>query len=91
MKFKKRLRGVSNGQMTDDALTDLIRVLSCETIAVAEGGRTSWAPIVSHWELKNGDFDIEFSEQGLALMEATQDKRAELVQVLFEHITTTVH
>lgn len=91
MKFKKRLRGVSNGQMTDDALTDLIRDLSRETIALSEGGRTSWAPIVSHWELNNGDFDIEFSEQGLALMEATQDKRAELVQVLFEHITTTVH
>jgi len=91
MKFQKVLRGVSNGQMTDDALTNLLRDLTRETIAVAEGGMTSWAPIVSHWELNNGGFNIEFSEQGLALMEATQDKRAELVQVLFEHITTTVH
>ena len=91
MKFQKRLRGVSNGQMSDDALTKLLRDLSRETIALSEVGRPSWALIVSRWELNNGYFDLEFSEQALALMEATQDKRAELVQVLFEHITTTVH
>jgi|LNAP01.1.fsa_nt_gb hypothetical protein len=91
MKYQKILRGVSNGQSTEDALVKMLQDLSRETITSSEAGKSSGALIVSSWELNNGCFVIEFSEQTLALMEATQDKRAELVNALFEHIIATVH
>lgn len=91
MKFQQILRGVSNGQLSEDALVKMIQQLSHETVTSSDSGISSGALIVKRWELNNGSFVIEFSEQALALMEATQDNRAELVNALFEHITTTVH
>ncbi|TCV51362.1 hypothetical protein [Pseudomonas sp. 460] len=91
MKFQKILCGVSNGQLPEETLVKILQDLSRETIASSEGGMSSGALIVKRWELNSGSFVIEFSEQALALMEVTQDKRAELVNALFQHITASVH
>lgn len=91
MKFPKRLRGVCKGEMSEVALEKLLRDLSRETISNSTGGMSSGDLIVTRWELNNGLFEIEFSEIALALLEGTQDKRAELLQTLFENINDTVN
>lgn len=91
MKFQKVLRGVSNGQMSVDDLVKMIQGLTRETIVVANPGMISAALIIKRWDLSDGCFEIEFSEEALAMIEATHDKRAEVIQTLFDHIASSVH
>lgn len=77
--------------MSEDALVEMIQGLSRETIARADHGMSSGALIVKRWDLSDGCFEIEFSEEALDMIEATHDKRAEVIQALFDHIATSVH